>query len=89
MSSVKRWSVDIFIGESDGRTTAEARLVSERRALPVVGHGVARLNPHDADIPEIGDEVAVGRALADLGKNLLDVAQSDIEDIAVGEATVS
>jgi len=29
MRAVKRWRVDIFIGEDDGRTYAEARLVTE------------------------------------------------------------
>jgi hypothetical protein len=80
MLSVKKWSVDVFIWEGDdGETSAEARLVAEDRAKAVVGRGAARLNPHDADVPEIGDEVAVGRALSDLGRNLMSTAEADVE----------
>jgi hypothetical protein len=31
------------------------------------------------DVPEIGDELAAGRALHDLGRHLVDVAERDIE----------
>ena len=44
--------------------------------------GVARRNPHDRDIPEIGDELAAARALSDLAHHLLDVAGGDIEEAA-------
>lgn len=40
--------------------------------------GRARLNPADNDIPEIGDELAVARALTDLGHRLLLTAAADI-----------
>lgn len=79
MSTVKKWSVDVFIWENDeGHTSAEARLVAENRSLSIVGRGLARVNPRERDIPEIGDEVAVGRALADLANNLTSTAESDI-----------
>jgi len=82
MSTVKRWSVDVYIWEDDeGHTSAEARLVAENRPVSVVGRGIARLNPHDRDVPEIGDEVSVGRALADLGRNLMSTAEVDIEAV--------
>jgi hypothetical protein len=85
MSKVKKWSVDVYIWEDEARrTSAEARLIAENRAVSVVGRGAARLNPHDRDIPEIGDEVAVGRALADLGRNLISTAETDIEAVASG-----
>ena len=88
MSTVKKWSVDVFIWENDeGHTSAEARLVAENRSLSVVGRGLARVNPHERDIPEIGDEVAVGRALAELGRNLSSTAEADIT--AVTSATTS
>ena len=47
----------------------------------LVGLGLARLNPADRDVLEIGDELAVARALSDLGHQPLDAAASDIEHI--------
>jgi Domain of unknown function (DUF1876) len=77
MPAMKRWTVDIYIDEDDGRTYAEARLHSEADTQ-LVGVGRARLNPDDRDIPEIGDELAAARALSDLGHRLLLAAASDI-----------
>lgn len=76
----KRWRVDVFIGERDGGTHAEARLVPADRAT-MTGVGDARLNPRDHDVPEIGDEIAVGRALGDLANKLLVTASGDIEAV--------
>ncbi len=74
----KTWSVEIFIGEQEGRTHAEARLSSEKSATVLTGTGTARLSPVDSDVPEIGDELAASRALADLAHQLLDTAAEDI-----------
>ena len=74
----KTWSVEIFIGEQEGRTHAEARLSSETSAAALTGTGTARLSPVDSDVPEIGDELAASRALADLAHQLLDAAAEDI-----------
>lgn len=80
MAMTKRWSVDLYIDEIDGRTYAEARLhTSDDTHL--IGIGRARLNPTDDDIPEIGDELAVARALTDLGHRLLLAAAGDIEAV--------
>jgi len=76
----KNWQVDIVIDEHDNRTRAEARLRNPDRT-GLVGSGLARLSPRDADVPEIGDELAVSRALADLAHQLLDAAAGDIEAI--------
>ncbi|WP_432824530.1 DUF1876 domain-containing protein [Dactylosporangium sp. CA-092794] len=80
MSATKHWTVDIAIGEHDGRTHAEARLNGEDDTL-LTGTGDARCNPADDDIPEIGDELAVARALSDLGHQLLLTAAADIQAI--------
>lgn len=79
MAVTKTWRVDIFIGEHDEKTQAEARLSVDDR-VSLSGRGTARLNPTDADVPEIGDELAVARALSDLAHRLLDAAAEDIED---------
>ncbi|GAB3790731.1 DUF1876 domain-containing protein [Nocardioides ungokensis] len=74
----RTWTVEIFIGEKDGRTHAEARLHSEKSARQLTGEGTARRNPTDSDVPEIGDELATARALSDLAHQLLDAAADDI-----------
>ena len=74
----KTWTVEIFIGEKEDRTHAEARLSSERSARELSGEGTARRNPTDSDVPEIGDELAAARALSDLAHHLLDAAAEDI-----------
>jgi hypothetical protein len=77
---MKQWQADIMVGENDGHTYAEARLVTEIGDR-LVGIGQADVSPHDANVPEIGDEVAVARALRDLADRLLAVASSDIEGV--------
>lgn len=78
--TTRTWSVDIFIGEHDGQTHARARLhTADQTSLEAAG--MARLNPHDRDVPEIGDELAVSRALHALSRLLLDTAADDIEGI--------
>jgi hypothetical protein len=81
MDEAKSWTVRIDIGEHDGRTRAVAHLQTlDTDAL--VGVGFARLNPTDPDVPEIGDEIAVARALSDLGHRLLHTATGDLEQVS-------
>jgi hypothetical protein len=76
VNEAKRWNIAINIDEHEGRTRAKARL--QTRDGERVGVGTARLNPADHDVPEIGDELAVARALTDLGDQLLAAAAADI-----------
>lgn len=80
----KRWSVDITIdehpSEEGNRTRAIARLRS-RDDTHIVGAGFARCNPSDRDVPEIGDELAVARALSDLAHHLIEATAADLESI--------
>lgn len=78
---VKNWSAAITISEHDGVTYAEARLHT-LDTDQLIGTGRAKLNPSDLDVPEIGDEVAVARALTDLGRRLLRAATEDIQAIS-------
>ena len=81
MTTTKRWSVDIYIDEHDDDTTrAEARLQTPDDTH-LKGVGTARRNPADMNVPEIGDELAVARALVDLGQLLLRTTAEDIEDV--------
>jgi Rv2632c-like len=77
MRGTRRWSVQIFVGEDDGRTYAEAALVDDI-GNRTRGTGHANLAPTDHDVPEIGDEIAVARALNDLSRRLLGVAEDDV-----------
>jgi hypothetical protein len=54
-----------------------------------VGVGFARLNPTDRDVPAIGDEIAVARALSELSHRLLHVASEDVEQISGEPASLS
>ena len=72
------WTARIFIEEQDEHLT-RARVNLRTRDTEVVGVGTARRNPHDLDVPEIGDELAVARALSEVAHQLLDAAAADIE----------
>lgn len=75
---VKTWHVELFLHEDGEETTARAVLHSEA-PQHAEGLGRARRAPLDPDVPEVGDEVAVARALHDLAEKLLDTAEEDIE----------
>ncbi len=88
MSTAKKWTVEIHIDEHESKTRAEARLHTADKTH-LVGVGVARLNPSDSDVPEIGDELAASRALADLAHQLLDAAANDVEGVTQAPAQLS
>ena len=81
----KSWSVNIAIDEHESQTRATARLQVEKRP-ELVGIGMARLNPADSDVPDIGDELATARALADLAHLLIEVTAADIEEVTKAPA---
>jgi hypothetical protein len=80
MKAINRWSVEVMVGECDGRTYAEATLHDDI-GNRLVGIGQALVTREEPDVPEIGDEIAVGRALVDLGRRLLDTAGEDIASL--------
>ena len=65
--------------EHEGQTRAEASLVMDGAHL--LGHGMARCHPRDPDVSEIGEKIAVARALSDLAHLLLESAAAELEDI--------
>ncbi|MEU6069622.1 DUF1876 domain-containing protein [Streptomyces sp. NPDC047082] len=77
----KQWTVQIYITEEGDDTQARAVLTT-RDTSTVTGRGVARRNPVDRPVPEIGDELAASRALEDLAIRLHDVAADDIVQLA-------
>ena len=80
--TVTTWTVEIHLGEREGRTHAEAKLVTGvEPALHATGD--ARLSEKDlVDVPEIGYELAAARALRALADVLLKTAESDVEAVA-------
>jgi len=77
MMNVDSWPVEVSLREQDSETRAEARLT--RGGTGVVGHGLARRNPDDREVTQIGEEIAAARALSDLAHQLLGVAADHIE----------
>jgi hypothetical protein len=73
----KQWRVDVFLSEEGDETFARAVLHGDS-PREVFGTGYAHRNPHDPAIPEIGDELAAARALADLAAKLDVVAFADL-----------
>jgi len=73
---VKTWRVELHLFESGDSTTAHATLLAEAPGIDAVGR--ARRSPDDANVPEIGDEVAAARALRRLADRLLGAASDDI-----------
>ena len=47
---------------------------------PLDVRGEARRSPADPDLPKVGDEVAVARALRRLADRLLEMASDDLTD---------
>jgi hypothetical protein len=75
----KTWSVDIYLYEDENATSANAVLRSDVPG-PLDVHGEARRRPADPDLPKVGDEVAVARALRRLADRLLEMASDDLTD---------
>ncbi|EST36820.1 hypothetical protein M878_00305 [Streptomyces roseochromogenus subsp. oscitans DS 12.976] len=48
----------------------------------ITAHGSAHSHPADTNVPEIGDELAAGRAMVDLAHQLLETAERDIQGMA-------
>ncbi|SEL48452.1 dsRBD fold-containing protein [Streptacidiphilus jiangxiensis] len=83
----KQWTVTVTIDEDDTRTEARA-VMTDAGAPMATGRGVARRNPADRSVPDIGDELAAGRALEDLAQRLHDMASHDFAYLA-GPAVAS
>jgi hypothetical protein len=85
---IRSWRVDIDLYESGDDTSAHAVLVAES-PVQLDGRGQAHRNPGDVAVPEIGDEVAVARALRRLSDRLLETASSDISGVQGRSTTIS
>jgi hypothetical protein len=84
MMHTRKWHAEVFLFEQDGQTRADVVLETGENTLH--GHGEARCHSGETDVPEIGDELAVARALADLARKLSTTAADDLEGIGQSPA---
>jgi hypothetical protein len=77
MTHDRTWEISISLDEHEGRTRAEARLHT-RGGTHLRGVGYADRNPKDPEVPQIGEELAVSRALTELAHDLLLTTADDI-----------
>ncbi|ETK32849.1 dsRBD fold-containing protein [Microbispora sp. ATCC PTA-5024] len=77
----KQWTIQIHITE-DGDATSARAVLTTRDGAHLAGVGHARRNPIDRSVPEIGDELAAARALADLAGKLMAATSQDIAAVS-------
>jgi hypothetical protein len=77
---VKTWKAQLQLF-SDGEDSSAHVVLTTDAGNTVHGHGRARRNPADAEVPEIGEELAAARALRDLADKLLELASGDISEV--------
>ena len=81
---VREWQVRVTIFEAGDVTDANVVLLSDA-PTHLSARGESHRSTKDLPVPEIGDEVAVARALRHLADQLLETAIQDIEALT-GEA---
>jgi hypothetical protein len=77
---VREWQVRVSIFESGDDTSANVVLLTEA-PTHLRARGRSHRSTGDTAVPEIGDEVAVARALRHLADQLLDTAAKDVEAV--------
>jgi hypothetical protein len=80
--SAKEWKLHLYLSEHGPDTTA--RVVLDTGDNVLEARAEAHRNPQDLAVPEIGDELAAGRALASLGERLISLAALDVGDTRHG-----
>jgi hypothetical protein len=78
MVRTKEWQLRLELTEDGDATTVRAVLDTGDEVLRTLGS--AHRNPLDAEVPQIGDEFAAGRALVELGHRLLRAGTAEATD---------
>ena len=78
---LRTWTIEIEVLEDGVATVARAVLHEDDVPTVVTADGQAVRNPHDEDVPEIGDELAVARALDHLAGTLKAAAEHNLTTI--------
>jgi hypothetical protein len=76
-AGARGWSVQLRFEEDEARTRVLVTLTVGSRTLPA--HGIARRNPLDPNLPRVGEDLAVSRALSQLAHELLSDAVASLE----------
>lgn len=84
---VRDWQVRVSIFESGNDISAKVVLLSDA-STHLTAHGQSHRSTKDTPVPEIGDEIAVARALRHLADQLLETATQDIEAVTGEDAYV-
>jgi hypothetical protein len=77
MDEVGMITVTVIMEENEERTEATARVTVRDRQF--TGWGRARRHPSDPQVPAVGEELAMARALSHLSHRLVDAAAETIE----------
>ncbi|MEU3029523.1 dsRBD fold-containing protein [Streptomyces incarnatus] len=81
--AVKEWRLNLYLSEHDPDTTA--RIVLDTGDNVLESRAEARRSPYDRDMPEIGDELAAGRALIAMGRLLVRAADGDMRALGAAD----
>lgn len=71
------WDVVLDVVEDDQHCEVTAHLTTKDRSF--VGRGRSRRNPEDPQVPQVGEQLAVARALHEVAAHLTDDAWAMIE----------
>ncbi|MFF9089267.1 dsRBD fold-containing protein [Streptomyces sp. NPDC014991] len=74
--AIREWRLNLYLSEHDPDTTA--RIVLDTGDSVLESRAEARRSPYDPAMPDIGDELAAGRALIAMGRMLLRAADGDM-----------
>ncbi len=80
LGHVREWQVRVSVFESGDDTSANVVLLTEA-PTHLTARGQSHRGVGDPPVPEIGDEVAVARALRHLADQLLETAAQDVEAV--------
>jgi hypothetical protein len=81
------WAIDIRFDEDGLRTAAHVTLTTGERR--VKARGTARRNPADPDLPRVGEDLALARALSSLAHELIGDAIERLEAVTGRPAGVA
>ena len=85
-TGTSRWQITCQLAEDDHKTVAVATLRTGSRVLQAVGS--ARRSPAAPNLPRVGEDLALARALSQLSHDLLTDAVGQLEAVTHGPAGV-
>lgn len=77
MTETFHWTIELAMVEDGDHCEVTAHLDTKDRGF--AGTGRSRRNPQDPEVPQVGEQLAVARALHDLAHHLTDDAWGMIE----------